>query len=231
MTLSKRITWFTALLMAAALMLTLVPPDAARATNGERTYRVSITNLTSGQPMTPYVVATHSFRAGIFRPWRSASPGLQALAENGGVDVLKAELEANPRFGDVQVAGTPPVVPGATVSVDVVSTPGSRFISLAGMLICTNDGFGGISRKWLDPHRTRTFYAYAWDAGTERNTEAYTDLVPPCDGSGQTGVSNPALAENGRVHLHRGIKGIADLVPSVHGWQGPVVKIVIEPLD
>ena len=230
MTLSKRLTWLTALIMAAALMVTLLPTQSADARHGERTFRVTITNLTEGQLMTPFVVATHSWRTSIFRPWRPASDGLQALAENGGVPALVAELESNPRVGDVQVAGGGPIAPGGSVTVDVTSERGSRFISLAGMLICTNDGFGGISTRWLNPYRTRTLYGYAWDAGTEINTEAYDDLVPPCDGLGQTGETNPDLAENGRVHFHRGIKGIADLDPAIHGWRGAVIEVTIEPV-
>jgi len=229
---SKRITWLTALLVAAALMLTLLPATPALAHGGEQKYRVTITNLTDGQPMTPFVVATHSRRAKIFKPGRPASEGLQAVAENGDVPALVAELTANRRFGDVQVAGDGvPFYGGESVSVDVVSTRGSRFLSVAGMLICTNDGFGAVNGKRLNPNHTRTLYGFAWDAGTEMNTENYEDLVPPCDDpTVGTGMTNPDLAENGVVRHHRGIKGIADLMPDVHGWHGPVIKVVVEPI-
>ena len=229
MTISKRLSWLTALFVAAALMLTLIPATPADA-SAEKTYRVTITNLTEGQPMTPFVVATHSRRARIFKPWRVASDGLQSLAENGGVPDLITELQGKRGFGDVQVAGSAPFNGGESVSVDVVSSPGNRFVSVAGMLICTNDGFGAVSRKHLNRNHTRTFYGYAWDAGTEINTEAYVDLVPPCDGLGQTGMTNPELAENGHVRYHRGIKGVGDLQPDVHGWHGPVIKVVVEPV-
>lgn len=229
MTLSKRLTWLTALLVAAALMVTMLPTIPAEA-GSERTYRVTITNLTDGQPLTPFVVATHSWRTRIFRPWRPASDGLQSLAENGGVPDLVAELTGKRGVGSVQVAGAGPILPGQSASVEVVSTRGSRFLSAAGMLICTNDGFGAVSKIPLYGKRTRTVYGYAWDAGTEINTEAYADLVPPCDGMGQSGMSKDETAENGRVRFHRGIKGVADLDPAVHGWRGKVIKVVIEPL-
>jgi len=229
MTMSKRISWLTALLVAAALMLTLLPATPALAHGGQQKYRVTITNLTDGQPMTPFVVATHSRRAKIFQPGRPASAGLQSIAENGGVPDLFAELDTNPRFGDVQVAGAAPFGSGESVSVDVISTRGSRFLSVAGMLICTNDGFGGVNGKRLNPNHTRTLYGFAWDAGTEMNTEALGDLVGACPGGSQTGT-DPELAENGVVRHHRGIKGIADLTSDVHGWHGPVIKVVVEPI-
>ena len=54
--------------------------------------------------------------------------------------------------------------------------------------------------------------------------------MPPCDGLGQTGMSNPALAENGVVHSHNGIVGGASLDPAVHGWSGAVVRVKIEEI-
>ena len=84
MTLSKRLNWVIAALAAMALALTVVSAAPADA-GSERTYRVTITNLTSGQPMTPFVVAAHSGSTAIFNAGSSASAGLQSLAENGGV--------------------------------------------------------------------------------------------------------------------------------------------------
>lgn len=229
MTLSKRLTWLTALAMAAALLVALLPTGTAEA-GSERTYRVTITNLTDGQPLTPLVVANHSWRTRIFRPWGHASQGLQSLAENGGASDFAAELEGKSGIGTVQVAGAGLIMPGQSVSVDVVSAPGKRFLSAAGMLVCTNDGFGAVNKVLLRGNRTKTVYGYGWDAGTEVNTEAYADLVPPCDGMGESGMSMDETAENGRIRYHRGIKGIGDLSKSVHGWRGPVIKVVIEPI-
>lgn len=85
-----------------------------------------------------------------------------------------------------------------------------------------------------------TYYGDSYDAGTEINTEDLADIVPPCQsligivddhGSGGTGTTNPLLAEGGVVHHHLGIKGIADLVPAVHGWTGPTSMIEITRLD
>ena len=90
--------------------------------------------------------------------------------------------------------------------------------------------YGSISNR--DPTIPRSTAGY--ETSTEINTEAYGDIVPPCQilVSGTnvpgTGMSNPDLAENGVIRHHAGIAGIADLDPSVHGWTNPVATIVVE---
>jgi len=96
------------------------------------------------------------------------------------------------------------------------------------MLICTNDGFGAIDSLQLNANgKTKVVYGFAYDAGTEINSEAYADLVPPCDGMG---AGTEGLAEGGVVHPHAGIQGGANLDPVVHGWEGPVIMVTIEPI-
>ncbi|MDX2344230.1 MAG: hypothetical protein QNL12_11130 [Acidimicrobiia bacterium] len=56
----------------------------------------------------------------------------------------------------------------------------------------------------------------------------YVDLVPPCDGLGQTGASNPALAEGGVIHAHNGIIGGGDLTIAQHDWDGAVIKVTVK---
>lgn len=184
--------------------------------------------------MTPFVVATHKGSFNLFEPGKAASNGVQQVADNGDIPTLIAELSANSLVSDVAVAAPaagPPVFAGQSVSTEVTSTSGARKLSVLGMLICSNDGFGGVNRVDLPGNGCVTYHGRAYDAGTETNTEAYEDLVPPCDGSGQTGMSNPALAENGTVHPHQNIQGIADLSFASHGWSGPVIKVVIERID
>jgi hypothetical protein len=195
------------------------------------TYEITITNLTSGQPITPAVFAAHSGRHDLFRRGAAASSGIQQLAENGGVGVLAAEAAANPSISASTVVGEVPLAPGvgASVSLDVVGRA-NRF-SLASMLVCTNDGFGGVDGDRL-PTRIgseRMYQARAFDAGTETNTELFADLVPPCDGdlNTGTGTSNPALAEGSSIQRHTGIQAVGDLT-AAHDWSGPVVEITIE---
>lgn len=228
MTLSRRLTNTAVLVALLAMMFAVVGVSPAEG-GSERTYRVTVTNVAGGQPLTPLVVAAHSGSTAVFSAGSAASAGVQSIAENGGVPDLVGELLANPGVGDVAVAGSAPIAPGATVYTEIVTTPGMRKLSVVGMLICTNDGFAGIDSLQLNANgQTKVVYGFAYDAGTEVNTEDYQDLVPPCDGLGQTGMSNPALAENGVVHPHSGIQGVATLDPAVHGWSGAVIRVEIE---
>ncbi|MEM7272149.1 MAG: spondin domain-containing protein [Actinomycetota bacterium] len=202
------------------------------------TYRIEIENVTDGQYLTPPNYAFHDRSLGVFRSGRPASPGVQAVAENGGVGVLEAELAAkfdDAGLGDSGVApggAMGPLSPGEAVEFEVSS--GFDRFSLVSMVVCTNDGFGGISGKtlprWIGD--TRTFHVRAFDAGTEVNTELRADLVPApfCgEGDGST-ASNPALAENGVIRNHRTLLGVGDLDPSLD-WQGPVMKVTITRIE
>ncbi len=210
-----------------------------------RVFQVTITNLTHGQPMTPPVVATHRRRANVFTVGNPASFGVKEIAENGNNAPLLADLGANKKVFAVQQAGGSPLVPAGTpgsanfpnsVTFNITAGGGANRLSVVAMLICTNDGFTGLDSirlpKWVGD--AKEFYTAGYDAGTERNTEDYADIVPPCQGlingssNGEgTGSSNPALAEGGVISHHPGIQGISDLVPSVQGWTDPVMKIVV----
>jgi len=221
--------------------LTLIPQIAV-SDNESRQYKVTITNLTSGQPFTPPVIATHTRKVKFFRLGRDSSAEIQAIAENGDNAPLIAALSSNEYVHDI-VVGTAPLIPSgnpgavpfdSTASFYISSRGRARLLSIASMLICTNDGFTGVSSIRL-PHRKRVVYAVAYDARSEQNTEDFADIVPPCQGligvssdDPGVGASNPLLAEGGFVIPHPGISGGADLQPGVHNWSDPVAKIVIE---
>jgi hypothetical protein len=194
-----------------------------------RLFEVTVTNLTDTQLMTPIVFATQYGKHRVFRPGAPASNGIQQLAENGGVPVLVDELNAKHGIGTVAVIGDMALKPGDSVTTTVEVVDRARRVSVAGMLICTNDGFGGVDSarlpRWVGD--AKTFYGNAYDAGTEVNTESYADLVPPCDMAGMSGMSNSELAENGVVHGHEGIAEVGDLTVKEHGWMDPVLEVMV----
>jgi hypothetical protein len=224
--------------LLTVVSLTGIPEsDAAQA----KMYEVTVTNLTPGQPLTPPLLVTHENDAGFFSVGKMASEELQQLAENGNLDPLVAMLQSKSGVIDI-VQGMTPLVPandpGNTglnhTETFVVSAEGTtRYLSYASMLVCTNDGFAGLDSIRL-PINQKTVYAMAYDARTEMNTEDFADLVPPCqvaigvssDDEG-TGMSNPAISENGIVIPHTGIIGDDDLLQNVHAWGNPIVKIDI----
>jgi hypothetical protein len=103
-------------------------------------YEVTITNLTRGQTFTPILVASHRAGLTLFRLGAPASPQLAILAEEGDTGPLTALLQARPKVKEVTNSGGL-LPPGASTTV-LVQAPG-RFnhLSVAAMLIPTNDGF------------------------------------------------------------------------------------------
>ncbi len=213
-----------------------------------RHYEVTIENLTDGQPLTPPLLATHSRTADVFTVGEAASFGLKEIAENGNLAPLVDALNGSGNVFDV-VTGAAPLVPAGTpgsalfdddATLTITADSGAQFLSFVSMLICTNDGFTGLDALALPAHvgEAVTVYSDGYDAGTEINTEDFADMVPPCQGlvgvasdDAGTGMSNPALAEGGVIAHHGGVLGGDDLVPGVHDWENPVVKITVTRID
>ncbi len=215
----------------------LAPGDAnAARISSPETYDITITNLTSGQPLSPAVLVTHVRRVSLFSAGTHATAGIQAIAEDGNPAVSAAMLTGARGVYDVvqtaapvhRIGGPGPNVLQATITADREH----RYFSLATMLICSNDGFAGVNTVALpSDDQPVTYYAQGYDAGTERNSEAGSDIVPPCFGIGP--VSGPAggagrKAETRVVRMHPGFHGEGELVPSEHGWQGPVAMVTIQ---
>jgi hypothetical protein len=239
----KRIKILAATAVAAGALAAAAPADA----RPMGTFEVTFTDLTGGQPLTPAVAATHRGKNEVFRVGRPASFGLKEIAENGNNAPMLSRLASDRDVFDVVEAPGGPLVPagspgdatfGQSTTFAIEAERGARFLSLASMLICTNDGFTGVNALKLPSQvgDSVTVATAGYDAGTERNTQDFADMVPPCQGligvtSGEpgTGSSNPALAEGGVIHHHAGILDGADLVPAIHGWDvdAPVALITV----
>ncbi|MDJ0759054.1 MAG: spondin domain-containing protein [Woeseiaceae bacterium] len=229
-------------LLCAGLAMAFLSPALALADHNSITYKVTIYNLTAGQPFTPPVIAVHNRRADIFEVGEYANDGVIAIAENGDNNPLLAALASDTNVIDYAV-GNAPIVPAnnpgetgfdSIASFTITTDRRNRRLSLVAMLICTNDGFTGIDSIRLPRHST-TVYARGYETRTERNTEDFADIVPPCQGLiGESsddqgaGQSNPLLAEDGVIIPHVGVIGDNDLKRAVHDWADPVAKIVIE---
>jgi len=194
------------------------------------TYRITITNETSGQPFTPPVLITHDPTVSVFEIGAAASEGVIEIAENGNVMPLVDALTGADGVHDV-VTGPGPVKPGESQTLEITADDG-EVLSWVSMLICTNDGFTGLHGQAL---AAGTITTDAYETHTEMNTEVLGDIVPPCQAivgvtssEPGTGMSDPALAEDGVIAAHPGIAGIADLLVDVHGWTDPVATVTIE---
>ena len=201
--------------------------DSAEST---ATYEVSITNLTPGQPLSPIFMATHLKGAGpLYTLGQPASADLAALAEDADAAGLMGAWnpETNASVSEVQFAKSDigPILPGKTVTATFTVSGQARYLSLASMLVNTNDAFIGANGVELY-NRRLTLVGY--DAGSEANTEdcAYVP-GPPCGGH----VHDDTNEAEGFVHVHAGIHGGSGLDPAQHDWRNPVAIMVIERLD
>lgn len=204
-----------------------------------RRYRVTIENLTGGQPFSPGVVVTHRPSVQLFTTGEPASPGVQAIAEDGDPAIAAASLPGTRGVSGV-VATAAPVFqlggPGpSSLTLEIDGAPWANRLSLALMLICTNDGFVGLRSVALPADgRSRVYYAPAYDSGTEENDEASPSIVDPCFAIGPVpgpADGNARPASRGLVHGHPGIAGGADLSPAAHGWTEPVARVTIQRIE
>ena len=213
----------------------------AETSNGSM-YEVTVTNITKGQSFTPLLGATHTRAMSAFTVGEMASNELGTLAESGNVAPLKSLLDASPKV--TSTAMTEGLLnPGETTSFTIDGQKFRGQFTLAAMLIPTNDTFLALNSVSLPKYGTRTFYAAAYDAGTEANDEIIngggaTGVAGiPADptgnnGTGATGVTSSE--NNTSVHIHRGVLGdydatggVSDLNSSVHRWLNPVARVTV----
>ena len=208
--------------LLSALLLSAASAVAADAKG--RTYEVTVTNITKGEIFTPIMVASHGRGVKLFELGSAASGELEMLAEGGDTGPLTQALEAGGALEVVTAADGLP--PGASVTLKVATNGRNRHVSVAAMLVPTNDGFFAVNGIAGPSGRAAvSVVSPAYDAGSEANDELCVSIPGPpfiCAGEGY----NPAGGE-GYVYIHPGIQGDGDLVPSAHDWRNPVARITI----
>ncbi|WP_198265355.1 spondin domain-containing protein [sulfur-oxidizing endosymbiont of Gigantopelta aegis] len=222
------------------LMMSLALPMAAQA----KDISVKITNLTNGFYFTPLIVTAHNDDVNFYDLGEPASDALQAMAEGGNISGLVAEAEEE----NADVATNPAgglLAPGKSATAVLKKlNHHNKYLSVAAMLLPTNDGFFAADGIKI-PKRagTYTYYLNAYDAGTEANDEIINGGGAPNSpgipvapgGDGGIGASGVTTEEaNKTVHVHRGTLGDdiaeggrSDLDSSIHTWLNPVVKMEI----
>ena len=204
-------------------------------------FSVTIQNLATGQPLSPAIVATHKGDFKMFRVGRDASTEMEFIARDGNQMPMYDLLTDSRDVFDVVDVGLPLAPGGATVGgfTDSVTfmiqgREGDK-LSLASMLICTNDGFVGLDRVKLPKKGSSVFTLHGYDAGVEDNTEMSTDIVDACSALGPLVLNgDPNGNENGAVNTvprgvisaHGGVLGIGDL-GSVHQIPAGAVKVTV----
>lgn len=223
---------FTLLTAAAAAGVAMATSAIAQGPAREAPmYEITVTNLTRGQQFTPILAVSHSPNVSLFQLGQPASGELAILAEEGNVAPLTAALRANSGVLEV-VNGNGLTQPGGTTTLTVSGRggTGSSRISVAAMLIPTNDTFFAVNGVTLPrTGETLAFTVPAYDSGTERNDELCASIPGPnfaeCGGSGGGGA--PAGGEEGFVHISSGIHGVGDFKPAARDWRNPVARVTI----
>ncbi|NOT44088.1 MAG: hypothetical protein HOP14_05730 [Acidobacteria bacterium] len=215
---NKTLSLVAALMMALPLLSSVV----RAADNGYRTVEIVVTNLTKGQIISPPVVASHRDGFELFQLGHPASPELAGLAEDAATDPLVAALRANRRVLDVAVGGGP-ILPGQSARIRIRTRGSHDRITVAGMLVTTNDTFFAVRGAQAPRSGKRTLRSPGYDAGSEENNESCTYIPgPPC---GNGGVRT--TASEGYVYIGNGIHGIGNLRPSEFHWLNPVADVTL----
>ena len=214
-------------LVTTALAALTFSSTGASADKDYASFHVTITNVTHSISFTPILVASHRKGVSLFELGAAASDALTAIAEGGDITALAADLKHDPRVVDVRNSGAL-LGPGESVTVSVSAKRGARNISLASMMLPTNDGFIALNGVKAPRQGSRTYYSTGFDAGTEPNDELCISIPgPTCGGEGPS----PGVSGEGYVHVHRGTHGIGNLAPDVYDWRNPVAEIRITRVD
>lgn len=214
---------FIALLLT--LLFTAASVNAAGGYSYAKTYRVTITNITNNILFTPFIVATHTNRIKLFALGEASSDELAALAEGGDTMPLSDLLKDSGQVHAIEGSAAP-LGPGESVEVEIKSNRHFRRLSLAAMLLPTNDTFVSLNSVALPRgyYGKTVYHAKAYDAGSEPNDELCANIPGPCAGQG----GSPDEDGEGYVHPSPGIHGEADLSVAEYDWRDPVAKVVVE---
>jgi len=195
-------------------------------------YEVSIVNLTAAQPMSPVALVLHSSNYHLYTLGERATVALEKLAEGGD---NSAVLDGAMGTTDVDEAHSSEglLLPGA--KTQVVIEGDASYLSIASMLVNTNDGFVGLESYHLS-HLVKgesvKLSLSTYDAGTEANSES-AESVPAQQGEGFNAVRDDA---NAMVRYHAGVVSSDDglsssALSSIHRFDNPTASLVIKRIN
>lgn len=228
----NKISGFGLCLLAAATLSACGGGSTPAPAEPMQTLRVTVTNLTAGQPMSPVFMALNT-GAAAWSGGAVASGALEKLAESGDATALADSLAA--AGGLDATHGKAPLAPGATEILELSFNASSAAkLTLATMLVNTNDGFTGLTALPVGAMavgQQTTQRVLAWDAGTEANDETAATIPGPA-GNGEGYNAARSDAPNA-VRNHAGVVSVEDglatsVLKSQHRFDNPVLRVLIE---
>lgn len=206
-------------------------PSSNTATNPDtESFTVYVTNLTPGQPFSPPNLVVLKKGYNLWQQGQPASVPLEKVAEGGdGSDLHTLD-------GVVQVfTADGPLAPSTKTEykLDVLKELVGP-MSVVTMLVNTNDAFTGVQHvdlSGMEVGEMKSYRVFAYDAGTEDNTEASGTMPGPADNG--VGFVAERTDDVNFVHVHPGTITAADgLTTSVldysHKFDTPVVAIKVK---
>jgi spondin N len=188
-------------------------------------FKVTVTNITRGESFTPILATTHKQAFSLFELGQPASEELSTLAESGNITPLNELFDAHPKLVRDTISTDGLLLPGESVSFEIDGRRGFNYLSLAAMLIPTNDTYVAADTIKLPRYGKVEYLLRAYDAGSETNDELCINIPgPACGGEG----GSPDDDGEGYVHISAGIHGEGDLLASDYDWRDVVAKVVIQ---
>lgn len=179
-------------------------------TDAEKQYELTVTNLTVSQPLSPLAILAHSCSYQLFQVGQPASLALEKVAESGDNTDLLAEKDSNDNV-TMSYSGAGVILPGSADSLTFeIAGDSASQLSIASMLVNTNDGFvgeTGIDLSRIAVGESYTMNMPVWDAGTEANSETSASIPGPA--AGGEGF-NTARDDDDKVSFHPGVVSLDD---------------------
>ena len=200
----------------------------------EVAYEVTITNLTANQPLAPPTLVLQVGGAKAWKLGAPASHALEVLAEGGsGEDFADEQGVLGIVSGDAVIGPGETATLIAKLEVPDAETQADHALTVAAMLVNTNDAFVGMTGIYLDVGQTMNHPMPSYDAGTEANDEFMANLPGPAGGG--EGYNPSREGDVDRVHKHPGVLTRYELTGSAlgasHRFDNPPARLTLSRVE
>jgi len=196
-------------------------------------YQVTVTNLTYAQPMSPLALILHN-EGQLWTVGEMASVALENLAESGdNTDVLADAIALSGKSGSgLLLPGMSEVIDVSYTFTDVNNAP--MMLSLATMLVNTNDAFTGINALGINNlaiGESISLTTSSYDSGTEKNSELMATIPGPAGGGSGEGF-NAERDDIDKVAMHSGVVSVDDglmvsALTQAHRFDNPTLAVMV----
>lgn len=202
-------------------------------------FRLSVTNLTANQPLSPIAAVVHSDGWSVFELGSPVSVELEELAEGGENAPFLASADEDANVNQT-LSSAGAVAPGSMSSMEfeVDETDlGTLQLSVVSMLVNTNDAITALKQvdlMSLEVGDSMSYNTLSYDAGTEANTEVAASIPGPVSmGEGfntdRDDVRDSVFVHPGAITVDDGLTGSA--LNSTHKWDNPVMRVTLERVE